>query len=316
MQYSEFEKWILNNKEGHVIDFKEGCLVSNSADIALDVASFANANGGDLVYGVNDNKEFTGCTNFVVSRWMSLNAEQIENGLRNKLNGHWTHPVLFEIQVIDDCNKRFLRLTVFQANTLTGFIKKRNDPNCAIQYWKRIGRQKLVMNHAEIVAAAEQERFRTNRQAIETTFAEHLLGRMKFLYVSIFQAYGYTCRIGEIRPSRLDSTHLSKFVPGRRGLMGNEAASIHDELKGLSFLGLSLDDDLKKVVMILLNALKTIVRMGAMLQGALCKGENAQQGSELNAIDTILLDQDIQCCNKILATLDYLQNFLSISRGI
>lgn len=59
--YHELQKLLKSNAifEGHRLDFKED-FGSKTKEIAKDVSSFANANGGFLIYGIDDDKNICG----------------------------------------------------------------------------------------------------------------------------------------------------------------------------------------------------------------------------------------------------------------
>jgi Putative DNA-binding domain len=252
MTYCEFHNWVAANQEGQELDFKVGCCKSKAANIAKDIAAFANASGGTLVFGVSDSGELSGCGDFFVENWKSNSQEHNENGIRECLRGHWTHALNFTLEVIDDGPKRFFKLYTPRAGELTGFVSNKNDSKSPIQYWTRVGKQNFAMSHSQILEASEKQILKARRSELQKTFIKHLSSSLMVLHVGVLQLYDHS----EFSAEQLTRVEAASLLNHVLPQVVVEAETVFDEIKGLAFLGLDLDLVLKEIVLQLHSQLK------------------------------------------------------------
>jgi Putative DNA-binding domain len=307
MNYREFENWIKSAVEDQHLDFKIGCAESKNQDIAKDIAAFANATGGTLVYGVSNNRELKGCDDFIVSKWQSMSEEHLENAVRDKCRGYWTHAVTFNLEIIEHEQKRFFKLDVPTAGLLTGFRKNKNDAMSPQQYWKRVGKQQVPMTHLEIVNAAENEQERTHRLTMEKTFSKHLVKSFAMLRNQIYWAYGYGASNGKSLPKQLDLSEAPNLQANGLPALVVSAESVFDQIKGLSFLGLNLDNVLKEIVLLLHHELGEICKKHSIWRLDPKNLENLKNG---------WLDGNQNCEHPMLIYLNCSNRILLIINGL
>jgi predicted HTH transcriptional regulator len=238
-------------------DFKVGTDPNKEFDVALDISVFANSAGGVLVYGVDNNGGLVGCTNFPGNSWKTDGQEALQNCLASKLRGYWSEAVRFKLDLIDDDAKRFIILTIPPSTALVGYRLTKNSDDSPWQHWKRSGQRKTPFSHSELLQKTELERNRSNRRAVQLVFLEEINRNLGMLGMYVSMAYG---KSGQ-NLSSIDDELAGQLTQSGHKSIRESSSELFDELKGLTFLGLNLDDEVKSACLELCRALRKIAQV-------------------------------------------------------
>jgi hypothetical protein len=238
-------------------DFKVGTDPKKEADVALDISVFANSSGGVLIYGVANNGDLVGCKNFPGNSWKTDGQEALQNGLASRLRGYWPEPVKFKLDVIDIDTTRFILLTVPPSAALVGYRPTKNSDDSPWQHWKRSGQRKTPFSHSELLQKTELERNRSDRQAIQRAFLRNITMNLSTLCLYISLAYGEI----NLLLSSIDDERAGCLTHHGHKSIRESATELFDELEGLTFLGLNLDDEVKSACLDLYWALRAIAKL-------------------------------------------------------
>lgn len=139
LDYKEYFSFLVLPK-----DTKKEIVESKIVEFRNDVCSFANADGGYLIYGIKDNcgmaEELTGIE--------ISNKDKFELDLRNKLNPIMPKipPMIFRFVNVD--MDRYIVVIYIRHDDFAPYIHLENQKNYKI--YKRCGNEKTVINYSEL----------------------------------------------------------------------------------------------------------------------------------------------------------------------
>lgn len=155
---SDVQELIDNHQEENIIlEFKRE-LTANSKEIAKDISSMANSEGGIIIYGINEDQ--TGKANSI--EWIDIPnfKERLENIIATTITPQVSFKI-FSIQNEGD-NTKFVHLILVPKSNNLHMVVKENDN----RYYKRLGRTIQRMEDSEIKERIQLINF--NRQNINS----------------------------------------------------------------------------------------------------------------------------------------------------
>jgi hypothetical protein len=141
---------LLGREENQRLELKEAIDGIDTYELAKDLSSMANADGGYFIVGAVQDKKTERCTGFK----SISNADPIFKKIKDVAAGHIQERLAVEPVLRETGKGEGLVLApIPKSKHLRAVIN-----NGQAQYWRRVGRDKRPMTHSEIMAAASASR--------------------------------------------------------------------------------------------------------------------------------------------------------------
>lgn len=153
MTYEELKKNLEDSSfdEGQFIDFKAEIEQNKEYDLAKDISSFANAQGGRIFIGIENNKEFkNNPIHYPIKNWESMNSEDLSNATRNKLSNFLSHRLHFTVTPVKIPENKFpvLIINISKSETICGYRKTLDS---SFEFWHRVETHNVPTSIAQII---------------------------------------------------------------------------------------------------------------------------------------------------------------------
>lgn len=257
MTYEELTKHLEDPSfdEGQFIDFKAEIEQHNENELAKDISSFANAQGGRIFIGIKNNKEFKNDPiNYPIRGWESMNSEDLSNSTRNKLSNFLSHSLHFTVNPVNipDKNYPVLIIEISKSTTICGYRKKLNS---SFEFWHRVDTQNVPTSMAQIIEKSLGSHHYKEQLNISKEFANLLNQRIINICISVQISYG---KSGAIKFMELiDDASIKKINSSIEQVVYTSEIA-YANLASLAFLSANIQTDLKQLAISLTNKLAEI----------------------------------------------------------
>jgi predicted HTH transcriptional regulator len=244
--------------EGQFIDFKGEIEHNKEYDLAKDISSFANAQGGRIFIGIENNKELKNnpiC--YPIKNWESMNSEDLSNQTRNKLSNFLSHSLHFTVTPVNIPNKKcpILIIEISKSATICGY---RRTLNSSYEFWHRIDRQNVAMGIAQIIEKSLGSNHHREQLIISREFAKLLKQRFRMVVVAIHTAYGETKEGKSFINQPIPESSINK-IRNLKTMVIPASKKTYTNLASLSFLSANINSDLKQLAIALTNKLAKVI---------------------------------------------------------
>lgn len=244
--------------ESHLIDFKADVPEINVPDLAKDISSFANAIGGRIYIGINDDKtlkdnEIT----YPISKWDSMDAEDLSNGTRRKIARCLSHNLPFTVTPIKRPSHitPILIIDIFKSETICGYRKGQDS---SFEFWHRTGAGNSPMEIAEIINKSLGSHHYREQLIISNEFAKLLIRRFGMVAIAIHQAYRNKENDKFLLRQLIPKTSINK-IGYLKEMVITESNKTYANLVSLSFLSANISSNLKQLAIGLTNKLAKVI---------------------------------------------------------
>lgn len=260
MTYEELKKLLDDPdfNESQFVDFKADVTETSVSDLAKDISSFANAKGGRIFIGINDDKTIKeNEILYPISGWASMDAEDLSNATRRKISRLLSHNLHFTVTPVKrpNHNNPILIINIFKSETICGYLK---GSNSSFEFWHRTDRQNSPMGIAEIVSKSLGSHHHKEQLIISREFAKLLIRRFGMVAVAIHQAYQNKedgkFLLGQLIPE----TSINK-IGYLKEMVISESNRTYANLASLSFLSANINSNLKQLAISLTNKLAEVI---------------------------------------------------------
>lgn len=260
MNYEELKKLLDDPafNENHLVDFKADVPESSVPNLAKDISSFANAMGGRIYIGINDDKTLkSNKIIYPISRWAEIDAEELSSGTRRKIARFLSHNLSFTVTPIKrpGHTEPILIIEIFKSETICGY---RREQDCSFEFWHRTDSQNSPMGIAEIINKSLGSHHQREQLIISREFAKLLKRRLGMVAIAIHIAYG---EIREGKPlinQSIPESSINK-IKNLKTMIIPESKKTYTNLASLAFLSANINSDLKLLAIALTNKLVKVI---------------------------------------------------------
>ncbi len=258
----EYEKFKIifkddNFDESHYCDFKRKYEESQIFELAKDISSFANADGGRIYIGIDNDKKLSGEeTEFPVKNWENIDSEKLTCGTRGKLTNYLSHQINFRIEKISIPNykKPIIYIEINASQFLLGCRENQGKP---FVFFNRVERENLPMSYAQIISKANGSDVYFNKIKLSREFCKIISNQLLKICTFIHLSYDNTNNGSKILD--LISVNKKDQINEQKKVVSSECKKMHFHLAGLAFLASNILDELKEFCILLLADLDDVI---------------------------------------------------------
>jgi predicted HTH transcriptional regulator len=259
MKYEEFKILYEDESftESHHCDFKRKYKEDDIFELAKDITSFGNADGGRIYIGINNNKDFSNDeTEFPVKKWETIDTEKLTCGTRGKLSNYLSHPIDFKVEriFIPKISKPIIYIDIRPSKFLLGCRENTGKP---FLFFNRVDRENLPLTYAQIISKANGSDTYINKLKLSKAFSKIISRQLMKICTYIHLSYSDTKN--EIKISNSIPENKKDKINDQKIVVVLECEKMHFHLAGLAFLAANILDELKEFCILLLADLDGII---------------------------------------------------------